>query len=206
MTIEKTWLDLWRGEAGAVYPESFGKDRRVLAVKRLKSAVGGLAIESALEVGCNLGLYLLSLPEALGHTCQLTGIEPNVIALHKAAANARELGLDVALREGTAYDLPFENRHFDLVLTSQMLIHIPDEHVEKAIDEVHRVCRRYLLIAEYSSDESKCVKRKVPGQGMMAWLWLRNWKKLFMERFPDLALVHQGQWTKLHGFWLFEKA
>lgn len=41
--------------------------------------------------------------------------------------------------EADARDLPFEDNHFDCVLMSESLEHIPDE--EKAISEVHRVLR-----------------------------------------------------------------
>lgn len=44
-------------------------------------------------------------------------------------------------------DLPFEDKSFDMVLSSQVLEHLPDGVLEQATLEMDRVAKRYLLVS-----------------------------------------------------------
>ena len=110
-------LALWRSEFGASYTVRNDLERPA-RVESLRTVLAGLEIAHALEVGCNVGWNLRYLRQV--GVPRVWGIEPQRFAV--ARARARDPELDVF--EGTAFDLPFKDRRFDLVFTSGVLIHI----------------------------------------------------------------------------------
>lgn len=100
--------------------------RRV--VSRAKVAPG----ERVLEVGCEAGFLLESLPA--GATRVGLDIAGN------ALADARgRLGASVALAQGDGGRLPFKDGAFDVVVCSETLEHVPDPKL--LIEEMHRVLK-----------------------------------------------------------------
>ena len=101
-----------------------------------------------LEVGIGLGRTLPFYPRGI----RLTGIELSGVAVDLAARRARDLGLDVTLRQGDAAALPYPDEHFDTVVFCYALCTIPDDRT--AVAEAVRVLRpggRLLLIEHVRS-------------------------------------------------------
>ena len=48
--------------------------------------------------------------------------------------------------EGSILEMPFKDGEFDFVVSNRFLLHFPDEFREKAIKELARVTKRYLLV------------------------------------------------------------
>lgn len=74
------------------------------------------------------------------------------MAVDLAERRARELGLDVTLRQGDAAALPYPDEHFDTVVFCYALCSIPDDRT--AVAEAVRVLRpggRILLIEHVRS-------------------------------------------------------
>ena len=82
-----------------------------------------------LEIGCGQGRLCKALQEA-GH--EIVGIDAA-----QAALDACPEGIDVRLAEGSV--LPFEDNSFDLVLSFDVIEHIPD--TDRHLEEVKRVLR-----------------------------------------------------------------
>ncbi len=130
-------LETWESKFGKDYI-----DRNVIEWRNrldaFKEVLSGLLIQSILEVGCNRGHNLLSLTEMLPTDSQVVGIEPNQYARELARAASTKKGV----LNGNSYDLPFKDRHFDVVFTAGVLIHIPSSKIKKAISEIYRVSNR----------------------------------------------------------------
>ena len=184
---------VWQGDFGRSYT-----DRNTLEPAELdalwiknygvsRSAVNQMFLQaipksaSFLEVGCNVGNQLLLL-QGQGYS-QLTGIELQSYAL----AGARSRLKNVALEQGSALELPFEDASFDLVFTSGVLIHIAPEDLPTAMKEIHRCARHYIWGAEYFSPQSTTVNYR----GNQNLLWKMDYAKEYLALFDDLELVRE---------------
>ncbi len=105
---------------------------RVEATLRLVPA----GVRSALDVGCGDGRITNLLPARVP---EVTGLDPAEGAL-------RYLKPPVRAARGSADDLPFGDRSFDLVLTTEVIEHLPPEPFERALDQVQRVAARYIIL------------------------------------------------------------
>ena len=192
---------VWQGEFGRAYT-----DRNTLEMAELdalwsrnygvsRSAINQMFLEgiprsaSFLEVGCNVGNQLLLL-QAQGYT-QLTGIELQSYAL----AGARSRLKNVALQQGSALALPFEDQTFDVVFTSGVLIHIAPDDLPRAMSEIHRCARHYIWGAEYFSPELTAVNYR----GNDDLLWKMDYARKYLTLFDDLELVKERRFQYLEN-------
>jgi ubiquinone/menaquinone biosynthesis C-methylase UbiE len=104
----------------------FGDGRRWVC-----SRAQGEVLEVAIGTGRNLAFY----PEGV----RLSGIDLSPAMLERARQRARELGVEVDLREGDAQDLPFSDESFDTVVCTLSLCSIPNDR--KAVAEMKRVLK-----------------------------------------------------------------
>jgi ubiquinone/menaquinone biosynthesis C-methylase UbiE len=112
----------------------FGDGRRWVC-----SRAQGEVLEVAIGTGRNLAFY----PAGV----RLTGIDLSPAMLERARERARELGMEVDLREGDAQDLPLPDGSFDTVVCTLSLCNVPDDR--KAVAEMKRVLKpggRLLLL------------------------------------------------------------
>jgi pseudaminic acid biosynthesis-associated methylase len=132
-----------------------------------------------LEVGCNTGAQL-NILKNMGFI-DLHGLELSIEPL----LEAKKLHPKLNLIQGNAINTPYKDKYFDMVFTSGVLIHINEENLNKAMDEMYRVSKKYIWCYEYFSEEREMIKYR----GIDNVLWKDNFCKKFMERFPDLQLV-----------------
>lgn len=101
------------------------------------------------EVGCGYGRLS---PWIADFSTQHYGIDPNETQIEKA----RTLYPDCRWVESTAQDLPFDDGHFDLVVTWTVLQHIPPESIRKAIRQIERVSadRGRVILCEETEGEA----------------------------------------------------
>lgn len=192
---------VWQGEFGRAYT-----DRNTLEMAELdalwsrnygvsRSAINQMFLDgiprsaSFLEVGCNVGNQLLLL-QAQGYT-QLTGIELQSYAL----AHARSRLKGIALEQGSALALPFEDQAFDVVFTSGVLIHIAPDDLPQAMREIHRCARHYIWGAEYFSPELTAVNYR----GNDDLLWKMDYARKYLTLFHDLELVKERRFQYLEN-------
>jgi pseudaminic acid biosynthesis-associated methylase len=208
MTAGQRQLDQWRGEFGDSYvdrnPASIQAVRqRVCCFATIFDHLRGHPPRSLLECGCNVGINLRALRQVTD--AELYAVEPN------AKARDMLIGDGVIpvgnLKNATLSELPFENGAFDLVFTSGVLIHIPDDILEQSCREMHRVAKSHLLSIEYFSPESITLKYR----GHDDLLFKRDYGENWLRLFPDLEPVAQGFfWKRTTGldnltWWLFRK-
>jgi pseudaminic acid biosynthesis-associated methylase len=155
-----------------------------------------------LEIGAASGFYL----RALQRICdaELWTVEPNPQA---RAVLSSEVIPKKNVLDGQIIDLPFDERRFDLVFTSGVLIHIPDDELEAAYREMHRVSARWLLSIEYFNPTPVSVR----WHGEDGLLVKRDYGALWLDLFNDLKYVAHGffwhQVTRLGDatWWLFRR-
>ena len=193
-------LALWRSEFGAAYTDrnDVEKPERIATWRRI---LAGRCIERALEVGCNIGWNLRYL-RACG-VGDVWGVEPQRYPIERA----RQRSPDLTMVPGTAFDLPFKDGWFDLSFTSGVLIHIGPAELPIALDELHRVTRRWLVVIEYDHPDEVAIDYRGHGQA----LWKRDHGAIIAARFPSLVRRDRGLLGAADGyddctFHVFEKS
>ena len=191
---------LWSGEFGNAYIDrnrATSGHRRPFWLELLKA----FPARRVLEVGCNVGGNLRWIAESVP-AGGVYGVDINPKALEELR---REVPGAQAL-VGPARELPFRDRWFDLVLTMGVLIHQPERTLPLCMAEIVRCSSRYVLCAEYFSESTL----EVPYREQRGALFKRDYGRLYMELFPELALRKQGFLARADGwddvtYWMFEK-
>jgi len=192
---------LWAGDFGNEYV-----DRNIDAYGRRGEfwlpLMDELKPESVLEIGSNVGGNLQWIAQAV-EPSRIMGVDVNA----KALRLLEERVPGVRAVHAPARDLPVADRSVDFVFTMGVLIHQPDETLEKVMSEMVRVSRRYVFCAEYFDTETV----EVPYRGNRGALFRRDYGGRFMDLFGyELTLVREGYLGPDDGWdrdtwWLFER-
>lgn len=149
--------------------------------KNLVNLTKAKTVDSILDVGCGEGFTLNRLKEN-GIGKKLEGIE----YLQAAIDLGKKTYPDIKITKGNIYELPYRDNEFDLVLCTEVLEHLEDP--EKALKELVRVSRKYLVIS-------------VPNEPFFMLAQLirgKNWSRFGND------IEHINHWTML-GFPKFVK-
>jgi len=117
-----------------------GETEYALAARHLEAQAG----DSLLDVGCGTGWFTR---RAAMDGLIATGLDPNPVWLDYARAHSNP---ELKWVEGDARALPFEDAHFDHVLSIAALCFIDDER--QAVAECVRVARRRFAIGWLNRD------------------------------------------------------
>jgi pseudaminic acid biosynthesis-associated methylase len=183
-------LSAWTGDFGRQFTTRFDQpiveadDQSRKAIGRslsdsFRALLGDLPIKKVLEVGCNVG-QKLDILSRIGDY-DLFGVEPQKEALRIGRARLP----DVSLVEGDAFNLPFKDDFFDLVYTSVVLIHIAPADLPRALAEIHRVSKKFIVGMEYHSDKLE----EVEYRGHSGLLWKTDFEARYKDLFPDLKTL-----------------
>jgi len=96
-------------------------------------------IVKILDVGCGEG-FISGLVQAHCKNVEITGVD----YAKEALDIARSLNRDITFIEGSIYQIPFEEKSFDIVLCTEVLEHL--QNPVEAATELQRVAKRYLLV------------------------------------------------------------
>lgn len=190
--METKQLKTWQGKFGREYTkrnsqaleemeELFRRDFGVSASGMFKKALQGLPIKNVLEVGCNIG-NKLALLKNLGFE-ELTGVEP----LNFAINEGKNRYPFINFKQGTVFNLPFEDNSFDLVFTAGVLIHINPWDLSKAMNEIARVAGKWILGFEYYSAKPQ----RVVYRGKDELLWKRDFVSEYLKRVAGLKILYE---------------
>jgi len=116
---------------------SFG---RLSALHRRVVELAGVAPgERVLDVGCGPGRLALLAGKVAGPAGETCGIDPAPEMVELARRKAARTGVRARFNVGVIEALPCPDNHFDVVLSSLMLHHLPDELKRRGLAEVRRV-------------------------------------------------------------------
>ncbi len=193
MTTLTRQLDTWTSEFGQAYTErnnlslddmdrTFAEQFGVAKSAIYRDLVGPdrLPTGKVLEVGCNIGLQLRLLERA-NPGLEYHGLEPQGYAIDRA----REHAPNMHFHPGTAFALPFPDGAFDLVMTHGVLIHIHPGDLPKALAEICRVSRRFVLAHEYYAPTTV----EISYRGKAGLLWKTDFALRYEEVCPALERV-----------------
>jgi ubiquinone/menaquinone biosynthesis C-methylase UbiE len=123
--------------------------------RRLRAATVTLAGvqpgETVLEVGCGTGDVALAASARVGASGAVYGIDPSPEMIAVARAKAARLGAKVDFQLGLIESLAFADASVDVVLSSLMMHHLPDDLKQRGLAEIARVLKPggRLLIVDF---------------------------------------------------------
>ncbi|MCB9707240.1 MAG: class I SAM-dependent methyltransferase [Myxococcales bacterium] len=149
-----------------------------------------------LEVGCGDACLLLVGSRARPG-CEFYGVDTDSTGIALGQQRLNEAGVNAVIKQGTAYSLPFDAEHFDVVLFADVVEHLDEP--ARALTEIHRVLKAdgVLLLStphrqpdfvwdapyhvhEYDATELKnllSLFKQVELSGCYPMAWMRFWRK-----------------------------
>lgn len=120
--------------------------RRIAEMARLQPG------EVVLDVGCGTGSLALVAKERVGATGRVCGIDPGPRQIMRARSKATRRGFSLEFQVGAIEQLPYPDQSFDVVLSTLMMHHLPDDLKRRGLEEVARVLKPSgrLLIVDIS--------------------------------------------------------
>jgi len=122
--------------------------------------------ETVLDVGCGTGDLTLLAKQRVGATGRVCGIDAGPEMIGVAQRKAAKARLEIDFRVEPIEALTFPDQSFDVVLSSLMMHHLPDDLKPRALAELRRVLKPggRLLIADFKRPTDHV------GQGLMGLL------------------------------------
>jgi ubiquinone/menaquinone biosynthesis C-methylase UbiE len=113
--------------------------------------------ESVLEVGCGTGEMAMRAKARSGPRGFVAGIDPSPEMIAEARQKAARANLDIDYRVAGVEALPFADATFDVVLSSLMMHHLPEDLKPRALAEIRRVLKPggRLLIVDLTEPASR---------------------------------------------------
>src|SRR5687768_2717271 len=108
---------------------------RLVDLARLKPG------EAVLDVGCGTGTLAIAARQRVGAAGTVHGIDASPEMIAQARRKAMKAGIDVVFQSGIVEALPFPDAHFDVVLSTLMLHHLPRLVREQCAREMRRVLK-----------------------------------------------------------------
>jgi ubiquinone/menaquinone biosynthesis C-methylase UbiE len=97
--------------------------------------------ECVLDVGCGTGTLVIAAKRRVGPLGTVYGVDASLEMLARAEKKAKKAGLEVFFRNTVAEALPFPHGHFDAVLSTVMLHHLPKKTRLECAHEIRRVLK-----------------------------------------------------------------
>lgn len=79
---------------------------------------------------------------------EVTAMDISSAMLDESRAKAASVGLDATFREGSVFELPFDDGSFDLVVCYRLLNWFNRRDTNRALAELARVSRRWIVVSE----------------------------------------------------------
>ena len=153
--------------------------------------------KSILDVGCGDGRVAnrISVPYR-----QIIGLDVSMTALRY---------LKVPAIQGTIEALPFKNKSFDLVLATEVIEHLPNPLYKKALSELKRVARKWILIGvpwkeQLSLGLARCPRCRFKFHSNLHHrsFNMRALSRLFFPEFRMIAQRKTGGERRVYNFFL----
>ena len=127
--------------------------------------------DSVLDVGCGTGAVTLMAKNSAGKDGHVYGIDPAPEMIAVARSKAARKGLEIDYRLGVIEALPFTDASLDVVTSSLMIHHLPDDLKVRGLAEIYRVLK--------------------PGGRLLVFDFMRPTKS-FLNQFLIALTMHHG--------------
>lgn len=113
--------------------------------------------ETVLDVGCGTGTLAMAAQQRVGAMGRVSGIDPGEQQIARARSKAERANLPIDLRIGVIEQLPFSDQSFDVVLSTLMMHHLPDDLKRQGLSEIARVLKPEgrLVIVDFKRPEER---------------------------------------------------
>lgn len=154
--------------------------------RRLRNMTIDLAMlksgENLLDVGCGTGGVTIPGKKRVGQNGKAAGIDPSPEMIAVASQKANRMGLEIDFRLGVIETLPYPDASFDVVTSSLMMHHLPQDLQVKGMAEIYRVLKPggRLLIADTLRPSGFILK------GLFASLAKHHGIKFDIEDLPEM--------------------
>jgi ubiquinone/menaquinone biosynthesis C-methylase UbiE len=146
--------------------------------------------ETVLDVGCGTGSLAIAAKMQVGPAGKVCAVDASPEMLARARKKARKAGLEVTFEQAPAQALPFPDGHFNAVLSTVILHHLPRIGRAECAREMRRVLKpggRVLAVDFAEPEGEKGFLKSLPP----AWHgMLREFVGLLMD--AGLKLVESG--------------
>jgi ubiquinone/menaquinone biosynthesis C-methylase UbiE len=110
----------------------------IISLGRLVEIEPGMNI---LDVGCGTGSLTIAAKQLQGIDGNVVGIDPSSNMIDLARGKAEKAGVEIDFQVGVIEKMDFPDDYFDLVLSSLMMHHLPDELKKTGLQEVLRLLK-----------------------------------------------------------------
>jgi len=94
-----------------------------------------------LDVGCGTGTLAILAKQQVGATGEVYGVDASPEMLARADRKANKAGIEIVFKNGLVEALPFHDAHFDAVLSTVMLHHLPGKLRGQCAAEIRRILK-----------------------------------------------------------------
>ncbi|MGI6338656.1 MAG: class I SAM-dependent methyltransferase [Bacteroidales bacterium] len=108
--------------------------------KKINRLVGEIEFSSVLDIGCGEGMLFLNIAKYINNK-KCCAIDFDIDEIKDAFKNLPFC----EVKFGTVYQIPYENREFELVTCTEVLEHLKEP--AKALEEICRVTNKYVLLS-----------------------------------------------------------
>jgi predicted RNA methylase len=153
-------LEGWKDKKyGYSYPNIHLHHRKIVdTIKNLKN------IKSVCEIGAGAGVvskYVYVTCPEIDLTC-VEGADEHIVQMKENFKKESKIiepfiDVDAKIIKSIAQEISLESESFDIVFTCTMMMHIPFILVPKAIMEINRISKRYILHVENQNNEINAV-------------------------------------------------
>ncbi len=107
--------------------------------------------DKVLDVGCGTGTLAIMAQERVGAAGHVYGIDPGTSQISRAKSKAARRNLPIDFRVGVIEHLPFPDQSLDVVFSTIMMHHLPDDVKRQGLAEISRVLKPTgrLVIADF---------------------------------------------------------
>lgn len=154
-------------------------------------------VRRILDAGCGNGRHVVFFAE---QGFDVYGIDMSGEAIEIANAWLGKKGLKAHLEVGDIGKLPFDNQYFDLVISHEVLDHIPFSKAQKALREIGRVSSNgaYIYITLRSTEDSEFGRGQEVGKN--TFILQEGYEKGIIQHFFDFEEIKE----LLKGFKVFD--
>lgn len=132
--------------------------------------------EAVLDVGCGTGVLAKEAYKRVGVTGRVCGIDPGIKQIARARSQAQRAHLPIDFQLGVIEQLAFPDRTFDVVFSTFMMHHLPDDLKRLGLAEIARVLKPggRLVIADFKRSEKEQSQPAQLGAGSLGQQDLAN--------------------------------